>query len=574
MLIRRVLIAVFGLSISAMLHAERPPNVILIITDDQGYGDMSAHGHPLLKTPNMDKLHGESLRLTDFHVDPTCSPTRAALLTGRYSTRTGVWHTINGRSMMRPQELTMAEVFKANGYATAMLGKWHLGSSYPCRPVDQGFDHSILHFDGCIGGGPDYWGNDYYDDHYMTKDGWKPFKGYCTDVWFEEAAKFTEANKDKPFFLYLATNAPHGPYIVDKKYSDPFLKADPEMPEKLAKFYGMIVNIDENLGKFRKHLEEIGVAEDTILIYMTDNGTTAGWICLEPQYEYFNAGMRGWKSSAWEGGQRVPFFVHWPKGGLAGGKDIDGLSAHIDVLPTLVDICDLEKPQGPRLDGKSMAALLRGGDPKSFDERPIFAHVQRTYIPPKWEQSVTMLGPWRLMDGKELYNLDSDPGQQSDVAEKHPEVVKELRDHYEAWWKTIEPETKQTVHIGLGGGENPVTLYSHDWLMPGEKAAAWHQNQIKRGDLKNGPWAIHVEKPGTYEIKLYRWAPYLDKAMEQKSARLSVGGFDQTIELKETATAASFRVQLPAGPTMLQSWLTRPDGGVSGAYYVTAELVK
>ncbi|MGA0900843.1 MAG: arylsulfatase [Luteolibacter sp.] len=571
MSLRLLLIAFLSAS---MLHADRPPNVVLIITDDQGYGDMSCHGHPLLKTPNIDKLHGESLRLTDFHVDPTCSPTRSALLTGRYSTRTGVWHTINGRSLMRPQELTLAEIFKANGYATGMLGKWHLGSNYPCRPVDQGFDHSILHFDGCIGGGPDYWGNDYYDDHYMTKDGWKPFKGYCTDVWFEEAAKFTEANKDKPFFLYLATNAPHGPYIVPDKYSDPFKKADPEMPDALAKFYGMIANIDENLGKFRKHLEDIGVAENTILIYMTDNGTTAGWICLKPKYDYYNAGMRGWKGSAWEGGQRVPFFMHWPKGGLAKGKDIDGLTAHIDVLPTLVDICELEKPQGPKLDGMSMASLFQSGDPKSFDERPIFSHVQRTYTPPKWDESVTMKGPWRLMNGKELYNLESDPAQQTDIAKDHPKVVEELRADYEAWWETIEPETKQTVHLGLGGAENPTTLYAHDWLMPGTVAAAWHQNSIKRGDLRNGPWAVNVEKAGTYEIKLYRWAPYLDKAMEQKSARLSIGGFDQRIELKPEDTFAAFKVDLPAGPTMLLSELERPNGDASGAYYVMVELVQ
>ena len=570
MILRTLLLAALSVS---MLHAERPPNVILIITDDQGYGDMSCHGHPLLKTPHMDKLHGESLRMTDFHVDPTCSPTRAALLTGRYSTRTGVWHTINGRSLMRTQELTLAEVFKANGYATGMLGKWHLGSNYPCRPVDQGFDHSILHFDGCIGGGPDYWGNDYYDDHYMTKDGWKQFKGYCTDVWFEEAAKFTETNKDKPFFLYLATNAPHGPYIVPDKYSDPFMKADPKMPEKLAKFYGMIANIDENLGKFRKHLEDIGVAENTILIYMTDNGTTAGWICLKPKYDYYNAGMRGWKGSAWEGGQRAPFFMHWPKGGMSKGKDIKHLTAHIDVLPTLVDLCGLKKPAGPKVDGTSWKGILDGGKGQEFDARTIFSHVQRTYTPPKWDDSVAMRGPWRLMDGKELYNIDEDPGQKTDVAKDNPGVVDKLKADYEAWWKTIEPELKQTVHLGLGGAENPTTLYAHDWLMPGVKPAAWHQNSIKRGDLSNGPWAVNVEKAGTYKIELYRWAPYLNKAMDQKAARLSIGGFDQEITLKPEDTKASFTVELPAGPAMLLSTLVRPNGQTSGAYYVKVELV-
>ena len=266
--------------------------------------------------------------------------------------------------------------------------------------------------------------------------------------------------------------------------------------------------------------------------------------------------------------------MHWPKGGLSKGKDIDGLTAHIDVLPTLVDICELEKPQGPKLDGMSMASLFQSGDPKSFDERPIFSHVQRTYTPPKWDESVTMKGPWRLMNGKELYNLESDPAQQTDIAKDHPKVVEELRADYEAWWETIEPETKQTVHLGLGGAENPTTLYAHDWLMPGTVAAAWHQNSIKRGDLRNGPWAVNVEKAGTYEIKLYRWAPYLNKAMDQKAARLSIGGFDQRIELKPEDTFAAFKVDLPAGPAMLLSELERPNGDTSGAYYVMAELVE
>lgn len=551
---------------------ERPPNVILIITDDQGYGEISVHGHPYLKTPHMDKLHAESVRLTDYHVDPTCSPTRAALLTGRYSTRTGVWHTINGRSMMRGEELTMAEVFKANGYATAMFGKWHLGANYPFRPSDQGFDHTVWHMDGVIGGGPDYWDNDYYDDHYMTNGEWKQYEGYCTDVWFEEAAKFAEAHKEQPFFMYLSTNAPHGPYIVDDRYSDPFLKRG--MPEELAKFYGMIVNIDENLGRFREQLEGMGLAENTILIFTTDNGTTAGWICQKSGYEYFNAGMRGWKSFAWEGGHRVPFFLHWPRGGLDHGRDVTNLTAHFDILPTLVDLLDLKKPKGPKLDGISLKDLLQSNDEPSFPGRTLFAHVQRSFLPPKWEASAAMHGPWRLIDGKELYNLKSDPGQQTDLADQHPEVVAKLRADYEQWWDSLQPSMEMTVRHVLGGGQNPMTLTAHDWLMPGKITSAWHQNHIRRGDLKNGPWAVEVKQNGLYKISLYRWAPYLDKAMEMKSARLQVGDFEVSKALEPDATAASFLVHLEAGPAMLQTWLERPNGDQSGAYYVDVEYVQ
>ncbi len=546
---------------------KRPPNVILIVTDDQGYGELSAHGHPLLKTPNMDSLHGESVRLTDFHVDPTCSPTRSALLTGRYSTRTGVWHTINGRSMMRPEELTMAEVFRANGYRTGMIGKWHLGANHPCRPADQGFEHSVWHMDGCIGGAPDYWGNDYFDDTYMVNGQWKKFDGYCTDVWFRESVKFIEKNRDEPFFLYLATNAPHGPYLVEDRYAKPFLASG--MPEKLARFYGMITNIDENLGKFRTRLGELALAENTLLIFMSDNGTAAGWICQKSGYKYYNAGMRGWKSFAWEGGHRVPCFWHWPEGGLDGGRDVPQLSAHIDLLPTLVDLLKLKKGEGPKLDGVPLSGPLHGATEESFPDRTLFAHVQRSFLPPKWKNSVAMRDRWRLVDGKELYDLRVDPGQQTDVAKTHPQVVKRLRDDYETWWASLKPAMKQTVRIGLGGDENPMTLSSHDWLMPGENQSAWHQNHIKHGELINGPWAVQVKQAGTYDISLHRWAPYLNKAMGMKGARMSIGGINKHMNLGPAATHATFRVKLKPGPVMLQTWLQRPDGKEHGAYYVT-----
>ena len=543
--------------------AKKKPNVILIITDDQGYGEIGAHGHTVLKTPNLDRLHGESVRLTDFHVDPTCSPTRAALLTGRYSTRTGVWHTVNGRSMMRGEELTIPEVFKANGYDTAMIGKWHLGTNYPCRPEDQGFDHTIWHFDGCIGGGPDYWGNDYFDDTYMTNGAWKKYKGYCTDVWFDEAAKWVEKKKDQPFFLYLSTNAPHGPYIVEDKYSKPYEQEG--APKALAKFYGMIANIDENLGRFREKLADLGLAENTLLIYMTDNGTTAGWICLASGHKYFNAGMRGWKSSAWEGGHRVPSFWYWPKGGLKGGRDISDMTAHIDVLPTLVDMLDLKKPDGPKLDGVSIPALNQ--EDTKLPERTLFVHVQREHTPPKWRNSVAMRGPWRLMEGQELYNLTSDPGQQNDIATQHPDVVKSLRVDYEAWWKSLEDDMKQTVRMVLGGKQNPTVLYSHDWVMPTTMITAWHQNHIRRGALINGPWNVEIEKDGRYEVILYRWAPYLKKEMQIEQARLEIAGVKKSMKLEPTATEAKFELDLREGPTRLMTWLVHPEGGESGAYY-------
>ena len=561
---RYALLILLPILTSLSVVAKERPNVILILTDDQGYGEVGAHGNPVIKTPHMDKLYEVSVRLTDFHVDPTCSPTRSALLTGRYSTRTGVWHTINGRSLMDTGELTLAEVFKANGYQTAMIGKWHLGDNYPCRPEDQGFDHVIRHQGGGIGNGPDYWQNDYFDDSFKVNGQWQPFEGYCTDVWFREATTYVEKHRNQPFLLYLATNAPHGPYHVDETYATPYEAAG--MPKTMAKFYGMIANIDENLGRFRSRLKELGLTENTLLIFMTDNGTTAGWIDMKSGYKYYNAGMRGWKGSQWDGGHRVPCYFYWPDGGVSGGRDVDRLSAHIDLLPTLVDLLDLKKPKGRVVDGISLRAALLGKQ-RPIPKRTLFAHVQRAFLPPKWTGSAAMTQRWRLIDGNDLYDIVSDPGQQNNMAEDYPHVVKRLRGEYETWWASLEPAMAQTVRYGLGSAENPTTLASHDWLMPGVKQAAWHQSHVSRGSLINGAWAVTIEQSGEYEITLYRWAPYLDKAMGIKEARLKIGRIDKKMVLTNDAARATFRVTLKKGPTMLQTWLTRPDGKQHGAYY-------
>ncbi len=549
----------------AFAQTTTKPNVIIIITDDQGYGEIAAHGNPVIKTPILDKLHSESIRLTNFHVDPTCSPTRAALLTGRYSTRTGVWHTINGRSLMNPKELTMAEVFKSNGYTTAMIGKWHLGDNYPFRPQDQGFEHTIQHLGGGIGNGADYWENDYSDDTYLTNGEWKKYEGYCTDVWFREASRYVEKKRDKPFFLYLATNAPHSPHNVSDAYAKPY--RDAGIPDELAKYYGMITNIDENLGRFRKKLTDLGLAENTLLIFMTDNGTSAGYIAEKAKYPYFNAGMRGWKGSAWDGGHRVPCFWHWPKGNLTGGRDATELSAHIDVLPTLVNLLELKKPEGPIVDGLPLTQPLQGVQEEIWPDRTLFVHVQRAFLPPKWDNSACMNQKWRLVDGKQLYDIQADPGQKTDIAADQPKVVEKLRSDYEAWWASLKTDMEQTSRFHIGSEENPMTLMSHDWLMPTGQAA-WNQKHVLRGDLINGPWAVDVKKAGEYEITLYRWPSYLEKAMDCVKARLTIGDFDNSQVIEKSAIKATFRVKLEAGPAMLKTWLTRADEKEHGAYFV------
>jgi arylsulfatase A-like enzyme len=559
-------------------QAQQRPNVVLVLTDDQGYGDLGAHGNTRIRTPNLDRLHAESVRLTNYHVDPTCSPTRSALMSGRYSTRTGVWHTIMGRSLMRGEETTVAEEFRANGYRTGMFGKWHLGDNAPCRPQDQGFEHVVWHHGGGVGQGPDAWGNDYFDDTYEVDGLRRAFDGYCTDVWFAEARRFIEREDARPFFVYLATNAPHGPYLVDESYWRPYAEAG--VPETMARFYGMIENIDENVGKLRARLDELGLLEDTIFLFTTDNGTAAGDAPGAKEvgsWRGFNAGMRGRKGSEYDGGHRVPLFVRWPKGGIGGGRDVDALTAHVDVLPTLRELCGLEAMTGAEagtaapLDGTSLAAALRGTGAPPRD-RTLFVHSQRIEHPQKWRKCAVMTDRWRLVGGGQLFDIRADPGQERDVAAEHAEVVASLRAAYEGWWRTLEPEFERYVRIDLGGAAAQVELMSHDWHTE-DRATPWHQSQVEAGLIANGPWAVEVRRPGTYEFTLRRWPAQLDRAMDCVHAALSIGDVVLERDCERTDESAVLRAELPAGPAMLTTKLRRHDGKEHGAYFVSVRMI-
>ena len=327
--------ACYTLHAAAAENERKRPNVVLIMTDDQGYPNLGCTGHPILKTPNIDDIFKHSTRLTNYHVDPTCAPTRGALMTGRYSDRVGTWHTIMGRNLLRPREVTMANVFSNSGYKTAMFGKWHLGDDYPYRPQDRGFQHVVCHGGGGIGQTPDFWGNDYFDDVYHVDGKMVPFKGFCTDIFFKEAIKFIKENEDKPFFVYLATNAPHAPMYAPEKFAKRFrgmVYKGIRLGKMTENYYGMIENIDYNVGKLVEFLKKAKLYDNTILIFTTDNGPVT-----KPGVKIYNAGLKDHKGSYYDGGHRVPFFISWPDGGLDKGVDINRLTAHIDILPTLID---------------------------------------------------------------------------------------------------------------------------------------------------------------------------------------------------------------------------------------------
>jgi arylsulfatase A-like enzyme len=542
------------------------PNVVLVMTDDQGYGDLGCHGNPVIQTPNLDRLYTQSIRLTNFHVGPTCSPTRAALMTGHYCNRTGVWHTIMGRSLLRKDEVTVADVFSAGGYRTAIFGKWHLGDNYPFRPQDRGFGEVLVHGGGGVGQGPDYWGNDYFDDTYFHNGRPKKFEGYCTDIWFEEAMKFIEANKERPFFCYIPTNAPHGPYNVADKYSKPY--RDKGVESRQANFYGMITNIDENMGRLMRRLRQLGLEDNTILIFMTDNGTSGG----------YSGGMRGKKGSEYEGGHRVPCFIRWPDGGLTGGSDIDRLTAHIDILPTLIELCGLKEPRGVEFDGDSLVQLLTGQD-ENWPDRTLITDSQRIEHPEKWRKSAVMTDRWRLVNGRELYDIKADPGQKSDIADGQPKVVEKLRKAYEDWWADVSQRFDEYCEIIIGSDrQNPTRLMSHDWHTP---KGPWNQGAVLSGMQANGFWAVEVARAGRYQFELRRWPKEVDapineaipggKAITVTEARLKIADADMTMPVLKDAHAVTFRLKLKAGKTRLRTWFMDDRGNSRGAYYVYAK---
>lgn len=580
--IRAVAVTAAGLLAEMVLPPATPcageanrPNVVLVITDDQGYGDLGRHGNPVLRTPRLDRLAEQGVTLANYYVSPVCSPTRASLLTGRYHLRTGAVDTYLGRSMMRGKETTLAEALRTAGYRTGIFGKWHLGDCYPMRPQDQGFDECLVHGGGGVGQPADPPGNRYQNPQLRHNGQWRPFQGYCSDIYTTAAIDFIVDQQAAPFFVYLAFNCPHSPLEVPDDllarypaealtaaaWPRPGYPVDPLRDVEAARrVYAMVSNIDDNVGRLLSALDERGIADNTLLIFMTDNG---------PQQERYNAGLRGQKASVYEGGVRAPCFARWPARWRSGAV-VQQPTAHIDWMPTLLAACGAERQDGAAavsLDGQNLLPLL--DDPaQEWPERRLFFQWHRGDAPEPYRSFAVRSGRWKLLQAQgafderrqvdvartalELYDLSADPYEQRDLAAERPMVIAELRAAYDQWladvWRDEPPP-----RIVIGNQREPTTtLTRQDWRGP---AAGWAPDSI-------GHWELLAETPATFNVKVrFKSLPGPGRL------ELSLGHERRTAELPAGARERRFSdVSVPAGELKLEAIVTEAGNRYGPSY--------
>ncbi|MFO1051073.1 MAG: arylsulfatase [Planctomycetota bacterium] len=560
--------------------AAHRPNVIVVMTDDQGFGDFGCAGNPVIHTPHLDELAAHSARLSNFYVSPVCTPTRAALMTGRWCQRTRAFDTYIGRAMMDPGEVTIAEMLHDAGYATGIFGKWHLGDCYPLRAVDQGFEEALVIRGGGIGQPSDPPGGEgRYTDPILFHNGVaEPSVGWCTDLFFDGAMNFiAKCNEQRrPFFCYLPTNAPHGPWrdVPEAPYRRYLAEgvAPARFPETagapapakldediLARTYAMIENVDDNIGRLIERLEKLGCLDDTLILFLCDNG---------PEGRRWLAGYRGAKSQVYEGGIRSPLWAYWP-GHLRPGVASDRIAAHVDLMPTILDACGVTVPQGLRLDGRSLWPLLTEKD-ADWSDRELVIQANRGDAPLRYHNFALRTQRWKLVNATgfdreldapppfapELYDMEADPYELHDVAKDHPDLVADLRKRYDAWFDDIaatRPDPFSPPRIFVGSDAEQVTVLTRQ---------DWRRTPETQGWGAQGSWSIDVRTAGRYGITV--------RTPARRHARIGTfhcGTTAQDFTFDVGAPEARFEVELHEGPASLRVDL-RDDDGSFGAHQV------
>jgi len=573
-----VLLALLAAGCCLSLHLQAAkkspsPNVVVVITDDQGYGDFGFNGNPILRTPNLDAMEAASAKMTQYYVSPVCAPTRACLMTGRYNYRTRCIDTYIGRAMMDPEEKTLAERLFEAGYATGIFGKWHMGDNYPLRAMDQGFEEALVLRGGGIGQPSDPIGAEgKYTDPTLFHNG-QPveMKGYCTDIYFDHALKFMQQSKERnrPFFVYLPTNAPHGPFhdVPQKEYE--YYKsrnlANDQFPQskghrlpknadldKRARIFAMIDNIDQNIGKLRQGLASMDLLDNTLILFMVDNG---------PNGRRYVAGHQGMKSHVHEGGIRSPLLLHWPAR-LKPGTSSNTVTAHIDIAPTILEACGIRSSKGPAMDGRSFLGFLTGRKPL-WTDRLVVIQSHRGDAPVRYHHFAARTQRWKLLHASgfgnesfedepkfELYDMNLDAYEENNLASTFPHIVEYMKSAYDVWFDDVSntrPENYDPPRIQIGSPyENPTFLTRQDWRHL--KGRPW-------GGNSNGEWWVEFIQGGSYEIVVH------DKVTEAPNTmKLSIGEQEWSQFITDSPGTYSFRVAIPhPGKKKIRVDLTRGD---------------
>ena len=515
------------------LNAAEKPNVVFILSDNQSYYEMSCHGHAEIQTPHIDKLAGQSTEFTNFHAPPFCSPSRAVILTGRYAMRSGVFTTISGRSILHKDEKTLPQFLKPHGYQSAIFGKWHLGFSYPYRPQDRGFDEVFVHGGGGVGQMEDYYGNSLFDTTFIHNGKVSPSKGYCTDVLFDRAMDYIEAKhkEKKPFFCFVSTPVTHSPHHGPKELVAK-LKADGI--EGNLQLYAQVQNLDTNIGRMMKKIKELGLAKDTILVYASDQG-------MNDRGAPHGDNRKG---LGYDPAHHVPFMLRLPG---ADPKIISRLAGMIDFFPTILDLCGIKRPNN--IDGISLKPLLveKKGYPA---DRTLIIQCPRSRQATKWKNSAVKTDRWRLVNGAKLYDVSVDPRQNTNIAQKNPTVVNQLRNAYEAYWADL-PDQSTTLSRHLLGHPDcldEIVLNGMDWY---RGASPWNSGAYKRPT--NGVWAVTLSEQGRYQFECRRFPRAAKKAIGASMAEIKIGSHTAESNLADGDKKATFELTLEAGDYDLEA---------------------
>jgi arylsulfatase A-like enzyme len=537
-----ILLLFIGVIYNKNKSYEQPPNILLILTDNQSYYELGCNGHSIVQTPNIDKFASEGVVFDHFYASPFCSPSRAELLTGKYALRLGIHNTIGGVSFIAASEPLLPGYLKKEGYTSGVFGKWHLGNEYPYNPLYRGFERSFIHDGGGIGQLPDYYGNTHINAHYNNNGEIVPSNGFSSDVLFRKAKNFIEENKDDPFFCFVSTPATHAPWQAHPKKLKELEQRGVKGDNKEMALYSMIENIDDNVGEILKYLDNSGLSENTLVIIATDQGMRYRGLSNPPPEKDF-----GLPDHVFDRRHHVFCMMQYP-GLTKSSFTIKNLTGIIDIPPTILDVCGIPVPK--TMDGKSLKSLLTGNDNDWDNDRTIIIQCPRQRKRAKNRNVSVKTRKWRLINGKLLFDAEDDPYQLSDVSNQYPKVVDSLNAIYADFWKGLPSEKDVLPRHFIGAKEAPeIRLNAMDWYL-GD--SPWTQAQIGKIGYQ-GTWAVDVVNPGRYQFELRRYPRETSKPIEATHAVIKVGDAMAETPLKRSENRAVLNMALDKGSYELQT---------------------